>query len=171
MDRYETTYGYRGSRWMKRIVVASDGSPASARGLEEVADLAPRIGANVIVVFVRHVPATAMMAPGVTTAPVAQSLDEQETQVRQEVLRVLGGAGVSWEFVVRSGSPGEEILRVADETAADLVVVGSNRHSSLHNLILGSTAAYLAGHSPAPVLVMRSKVARAHAHELATAVH
>jgi nucleotide-binding universal stress UspA family protein len=53
MERYETTYGYRGSRWMKRIVVAADGSAASTRGLEEVADLAPRVGANVVVVFVR----------------------------------------------------------------------------------------------------------------------
>jgi nucleotide-binding universal stress UspA family protein len=42
---------------------------------------------------------------------------------------------------------------------ADLVVVGSNRHSSLHNLLLGSTAAYLTAHSQAAVLVMRSKAA------------
>jgi nucleotide-binding universal stress UspA family protein len=170
MDRYETTYGYRGSRRMKRIVVAADGSPASTRGLEEVADLAPRVGANAVVVFVRHVPATAMIAPGVAGAAVAQTLDEQEVEVRQQVLRLLGGTGVSWEFVVRSGSPGEEILHVADETGADLVVVGSNRHSSLHNLILGSTAAYVAAHSQAPVLVMRSKVAGAPVHELAKAI-
>jgi nucleotide-binding universal stress UspA family protein len=112
-----------------------------------------------------------MIAPGVAGAAVAQSLDEQEAEVRQEVLRLLGGTGVSWELVVRSGSPGEEILQVADETAADLVVVGSNRHSSLHNLILGSTAAYLAAHSQAPVLVMRSRVAGAPVHEMATAIH
>jgi len=164
MDRYETTYAYRGSRWIKRIVVAADGSPASTRGLKEVADLAPRVGANVVVVFVRHVPATALMAPSVAGGVVAQTLDEQEAEVRQEVLRLLGGTGVSWELVVRAGSPGEEILQVADETGADLVVVGSNRHSSLHNLILGSTAAYLAAHSQAPVLVMRSKEARAPVH-------
>jgi nucleotide-binding universal stress UspA family protein len=63
---------------------------------------------------------------------------------------------VEWELVVRAGSPGEEIVQVADETGADLVLVGSNRHSSLHNLLLGSTAAYLATHLKAPVLVMRA---------------
>jgi nucleotide-binding universal stress UspA family protein len=36
-------------------------------------------------------------------------------------------------------------------------VLGSNRHSSLHSLVLGSTAADLATHSRAPVLVMRSR--------------
>lgn len=68
-----------------------------------------------------------------------------------------GGTGAGWELVVRAGSLGEEIVQVADETDADLVVVGSNRHSSMHNLLLGSTAAYLATHSKAPVLVMRAR--------------
>jgi nucleotide-binding universal stress UspA family protein len=146
-----------GSSWIKRIVVAADGSPASIRGLEQVADLAPRIGARVVAVFVRHLPAGAMMAPGMTTAPSAEALDDEESEVRRDVTRLLGGTGAGWEFVVRAGSPGEEIVEVADETGADLVVVGSNRHSSLHNLVLGSTAAYLATHSKAPVLVMRPK--------------
>jgi nucleotide-binding universal stress UspA family protein len=159
METGESTYGYRGSRWIKRIVVAADGSPASSQGLEQVADLAPRVGAKVVVVYVRHLPATALMAPGIADPTMVQTLDDQEAAVRQEAVRALGGTGVDWEMVVRAGSPGEEIVQVADESGADLVVVGSNRHSSLHNLFLGSTAAYLAAHSQAPVLVMRSKTA------------
>jgi len=158
MDPRDTTYGDSGASWIRQIVVAADGSPASAQGLERVADLAPRVGAKVTVVFVRHLPATAL-ASGVADAALVGALDDQESEVRQEVLRLLGGTGVRWEFVVRTGSPGEEIVQVADETRADLVVVGSNRHSSLHNLLLGSTAAYLATHSGAPVLVMRSREA------------
>ena len=146
-----------GSSWIRRIVVAADGSPASARGLEQVADLAKRLGAHVVAVFVRHLPVTTLMAPGMTTAPSTEALDDQEAEVRRDVTSVLGGSGVGWEFVVRAGSPGDEIVQVADETGADLVVVGSNRHSSLHNLLLGSTAAYLATHSKAPVLVMRPR--------------
>jgi len=159
METGESTYGYRGSRWIKRIVVAADGSPASSQGLEQVADLAPRVGAKVVVVYVRHLPVSAMMPPGIADSTMVQTLDDQEAGVRQEALRALGGRGIEWEVVVRAGSPGEEIVQVADESAADLVVGGSNRHSSLHNLFLGSTAAYLAAHSQAPVLVMRSKVA------------
>jgi nucleotide-binding universal stress UspA family protein len=160
MDTGESTYGYRGAMWIKRIVVAADGSPASSQGLEQVADLATRVGAKVVVVFVRHLPATAMIAPGMGDPTIVETLDEQEAGVRQEAARALGTAGVDWEIVVRAGSPGEEIVQVADESGADLVVVGSNRHSSLHNLFLGSTAAYLAAHSEAPVLVMRSKAAK-----------
>ena len=126
------------------------GHPPSTQGLKQVADLAPRIGAKVIVVYVRHLPATAVVAPGTPDAGLIETLDDQEAEVRQEVQRLFGGRDAEWEFVVRSGSPGEEIVQVADESGADLVVVGSNRHSSLHNLLLGSTAAYLATHSRAP---------------------
>ena len=154
-----------GSTWIKRILVAADGSPASVQGLQQVANLAAGIGAKVIVVYVRHFPGTALMASGGGDPLLVEALEEQESEVRQEVLRFLGGSGVAWELVVRVGSPGEEIVKVAEERGADLVVVGSNRHSSLHNLLLGSTAAYLATHSRAPVLVMRSRAAVPTAEE------
>src|SRR5712692_10139842 len=121
MDPRETTYGDSPSSWIRWIVIAADGSPASSVGLERVADLAPRVGAQVTVVYVRHLPATAL-ASGIADASLMEALDDQESAVRQEVLRLLGGTGVEWELVVRTGSPGEEIVEVADESGADLVV-------------------------------------------------
>jgi nucleotide-binding universal stress UspA family protein len=147
-----------GPTWIRRIVVAADGSPASVRGLEQAADLAARIGAKVLVVHVRHVPAAASMGSAIAAPSILDSLDELESEVRQQAVRILGSSGAAWDFVVRSGSAGEEIVRFVTESGADIVVVGSNRHSSLHNLLLGSTAAYLTAHSPAPVLVMRALV-------------
>jgi nucleotide-binding universal stress UspA family protein len=121
-----------------------------------VADLANRVGAEVVVVHVRHLPAVALMGSGVADGSVTEALDELESEVRQQSIRILGGDGIGWKFEVRVGSPGEEIVKAVEETGADLVVVGSNRHSTLHNLLLGSTAAHLTAHSPAPVLVMRA---------------
>ena len=158
MGQLETAYSGGGGSWIRRVVVAADGSPASNRGLEQVADLAHRLAAKVVVVFVRHVPATAMLGNGVAQPWMLETLDEQESEVRQVATRLVGSTGVAWEFEVRTGSPGEEIVKVVESNGADLLVVGSNRHSSMHNLLLGSTAAYLATHSPAPVLVMRSDV-------------
>jgi nucleotide-binding universal stress UspA family protein len=156
MDRLDGTIGAGGSSWIRKVVVAADGSPASLQGLERAADLAVRLGAKVVVVFVRHFPATALMASPVTEPNLMAALDEQESEVRQAVLRLVGSTGVAWEFVVRLGSPGEEIVKVAEEKSVDLIVIGSDRHSSLHNLLLGSTAAYVTTHSPSPVLVVRS---------------
>jgi nucleotide-binding universal stress UspA family protein len=153
-----------GPTWIRRIVVAADGSPASVRGLEQATDLAVRVGAKVVVVHVRHIPTMAMAGPTTSEALMLDSLDELESEVRQQAVRILGTSGASWDFIVRSGSAGEEIVKVASEMGADIVVVGSNRHSSLHNLLLGSTAAYLTAHSPVPVLVMRSLVPAEVAH-------
>jgi len=114
----------RETSWINRIVVAADGSPASRRGLEQVSALAPRIGAQVTVVFVRHLPAAALMTPGVANDKVIEALDEQEAEVRQEAVRLLGATGAEWDFTVREGSPGEEVVKVVKETDADLVVVG-----------------------------------------------
>jgi nucleotide-binding universal stress UspA family protein len=139
-------------------VVAADGSPASNKGLEQVADVAHRLGAEVVVVFVRHLPSTAVLGNGMAQPAMLETLDEQESEVRQAVMRLVGSTGVAWEFEVREGSPGEEIVKVVEAKSADLLVVGSNRHSSIHNLLLGSTAAYVATHSRAPVVVMRANV-------------
>jgi len=159
MDSLATTYSNSNPNWIKRIVVAADGSPASVLGLQQVAELAPRMGAKIVVVYVRHFPATAVIAPGFAETSVLRAMDDQESEVRQLVLRLVGATGVAWEYMVRVGSPGEEIAKVAEETGADLIVVGSNRHSSFHDLLLGSTAAYLATHSRSSVLVMRSRSA------------
>jgi nucleotide-binding universal stress UspA family protein len=159
MESRETNQQNDGSSWIRRIVVAADGSPASRQGLEQVSKLAPGIEASVTVVFVRHLPTAALMAPGMTNQLVLESLNELEAMVRQEAIRILGGTGIAWEFAVRDGSPGEELVKAVIDTRADLVVVGSNRHSSLHNLLLGSTAAHLTAHSPVPVLIMRAKPA------------
>jgi nucleotide-binding universal stress UspA family protein len=150
--------------WIRRIVVAADGSPASIRGLEQATELARRIAAKVVVVHVRHVPPMAMIGWSMSAPSMLESLDELESEVRREAVRILGSSGVAWDFVVREGSAGEEIVKAVSEVSADIVVVGSNRHSSLHNLVLGSTAAYLASHSPVPVLVMRALVPAAAAH-------
>jgi nucleotide-binding universal stress UspA family protein len=159
MDSLASTYGNSNPSWIKRIVVAADGSPASILGLQQVADLAPRMGAKVVVVYVRHLPATALMASGGADVSLMQAMDEMESEVRQLVLRLVGATGVAWEYMVRVGSPGEEIAKVADEVHADLIVVGSNRHSSLHDLLLGSTAAYLSTHARSSVLVIRDRSA------------
>jgi nucleotide-binding universal stress UspA family protein len=159
MDSLASTYGNSNPSWIKRIVVAADGSPASILGLQQVADLAPRMGAKVVVVYVRHLPATALMASGGADVSLMQAMDEMESEVRQLVLRLVGATGVAWEYMVRVGSPGEEIAKVADEVRADLIVVGSNRHSSLHDLLLGSTAAYLSTHARSSVLVIRDRSA------------
>jgi nucleotide-binding universal stress UspA family protein len=139
--------------WVRHVVVPADSSPASRQGLALAADVARRTGARVTVVHVRHVPVGTSMSPASMSGPVAETLNEMEAEVRAAAAEVLDG--VRWDLVVRSGSPGEQILEAVKDLGGNLVIIGSKRHSSIHNVLLGSTSAYLAAHSPVPVLVAR----------------
>jgi nucleotide-binding universal stress UspA family protein len=55
---------------------------------------------------------------------------------------------------VSSNSVPEEILRVARERDADLIVLGATRHSGLRRWFLGSTALRVSRRSVLPVLVL-----------------
>ena len=55
---------------------------------------------------------------------------------------------------VEEGTPWKVILRVADEMDADVIVMGTRKHSTWGQVVLGSTAAKTLGHSKRPVLVV-----------------
>src|SRR5690606_13617820 len=57
----------------------------------------------------------------------------------------------------RIGEPAEEILRLADEARADVVVVGTHGRSGIDRLLLGSVAERVVRHAGCPVLVMRAR--------------
>lgn len=56
---------------------------------------------------------------------------------------------------VRRGDPAEAILRVAEDQAADLIVVGSRGLSTVARFFLGSVAERVARHALCPVLLVR----------------
>lgn len=68
------------------------------------------------------------------------------------IVKEYEGAGI--EQVVRVGSIGPEILRVAKERAVDLIVMASHRPEMLDYLI-GPNAAHVSRHASCSVLVLR----------------
>jgi nucleotide-binding universal stress UspA family protein len=159
MSKEETVRETVGPSWLKQVVVAADASPASNEGLNLAADIARRTGTRLAVVHVRHALAGSLIGPGLAIGVISETLDELEVLTRAAATEQLEGTRIDWELVVRTGSPGEEILSFAESVDADMIVVGSNRHSSIHNLVLGSTSEYLRSHSRSAVLVVRPRIA------------
>jgi nucleotide-binding universal stress UspA family protein len=77
------------------------------------------------------------------------------------------GSQVQVETIVADGEPGEEILRVAKERQADLLVIGSHGRTGLGRVLMGSVAEEVARKSPCPVLIVRAP--HEIAHTVATA--
>jgi len=64
-------------------------------------------------------------------------------------------AGVATEFVQRVGNPGQAICQQAQESEADVIMVGSHGRTGLSELLIGSVSNYVLHHAPCSVFVLR----------------
>lgn len=77
-------------------------------------------------------------------------LDEVRSQLEQ--------AGVEYEVrqLVRGMDPAEDLINVAAEVAAELIIIGLRRRTPVGKLILGSNAQRVLLDAPCPVLAVKA---------------
>jgi nucleotide-binding universal stress UspA family protein len=77
----------------------------------------------------------------------------------ESVRRELEAAGVEVEVrqQVRGHEPAEEVVTLAAQENAELIVIGLRRRSSLGKFIMGSTAQRILLDAPCPVLAVKAK--------------
>ena len=137
----------------RRILVAYDGSEAARHALEAALDLAELGGGSVEALGVEG----PLPRYAATIGEVDEMVREREryfAEVLNEAHAVAAGRAQEISTVVRPGHAAEIIVRHAEETQADLIVVGHRGHF-LHDFALGSTAARVTRHAHCPVLVVR----------------
>ena len=76
----------------------------------------------------------------------------------QEIESQLEEAGVEFEVrqFVRGLEPAEDLIEIATETSAELIVIGLRRRTPLGKLILGSNAQQVLLDSKCPVLAVKA---------------
>lgn len=81
-------------------------------------------------------------------------IEQQLDQVRDE----LKGSGVEHEVrhFVRGLEPAEDLISIAGEVEAELIVIGLRRRTPVGKLILGSNAQRVLLDSPCPVLAVKA---------------
>ncbi|MEO6018719.1 MAG: universal stress protein [Knoellia sp.] len=65
------------------------------------------------------------------------------------------GVDVTVRQLIRGNEPSEDLLSVADEVGADLIVIGLRRRTPVGKLILGSTAQRILLDASCPVLAVK----------------
>jgi nucleotide-binding universal stress UspA family protein len=141
------------------VVVGLDGSAASWDALAWGRGEARRLGASVIAVFVSPVGATGLATLAVAvggalpidSALIHDSRAEQADHLRAQ-LAAEAVADPTIVFVHSRGDPAREILRVAKESNADVIVVG--RSTKVRHHVAGSLGHCLVGKRHAPVVVV-----------------
>lgn len=88
-------------------------------------------------------------------AAEARRFDEELTKVQSE----LDEAGIDHEVraLVRGQEPSEDLIAVAEETAAEFIVIGLRRRTPVGKLILGSNAQRILLDASCPVLAVKAE--------------
>ena len=144
----------------KRIVCPVDFSESSMRALNYARSLAREADAQLTVL---HVSSPELEIPfdypvGDTSLSLAefQKRREQEAQRRLEAAISAEDAAYSKpDHLLTRGKPWREILRVAAERAADLIVMGVQGRGAADLMFFGSTTQHVVRQATCPVLTLR----------------
>ena len=143
------------------LLVPLDGDREHEHGLTVAADLAQVCGARLHLVMV--VPtlgtlpgqdsASARLLPGATSALLDLAQDDAEAHLREQVAR-LQARGLLVTAGVQRGDPATTIVRTAEQSDANVVVLGTHGRSGLEAFWSESVAPQVIGRSHVPLLLV-----------------
>ena len=141
------------------IVVGYDGAERSSKALDRAIDEAREDDAKLVVVAVAEMPlnpegpqnfgtlddSPARMIPLVEPPELEPVLAEAKERVES--------AGLTGEYMWAAGDPANEIVEVAKDRKAGLIVIGSHHHSRLARLLGADVAAQIKRDAGCDVIV------------------
>ena len=143
-----------------RIVVGTDGSDTAAEAVRQAVDLAKLSGAQLSIVSA-YEPVSKRRIEGEQQGAPADV--QHEIGPREDVNLVLDGAaaaakreGLEVQTHPVEGGPSDALLSVAEETGADLIVVGNKGMTGAKRFLLGSVPNNVSHHAPCSVMIVRT---------------
>lgn len=137
----------------RRVLVATDTSPASAGAEQAGIELAARSGASLI--FLSVIDPSGLRLPG---GLFHTRVDQVRTARELTLAGIVDDARakrVSAHFLIWEGDPGASVIEAAEAEGADLIIVGSHARGAVGRLLLGSVSSYVVDHGRRPVVVIR----------------
>ena len=133
---------------VEKILVAVDGSKYADRALEYAVQLAKNYRANLALLHVEEDKLVRIGGPQVMdcVGTVGECILKDASRK---------AAGMSFDKLLKFGSPAETIIKVAKKAGVDLIVVGSRGLSSVQRFLLGSVSDDISLHSMSSVLIVK----------------
>ena len=145
----------------KQIVVAYDYSESAAAALRRGIDLACEDPRNVlhflVIIDPRHSLAALPSDGPVDDAYASRVQADLSDHLRAAFDQRIARGEVHFFAHARFGKAADEILQLAAEVGADLILMGSNGHTGLRRALLGSVAEHVVRGAGCPVMVERAK--------------
>jgi nucleotide-binding universal stress UspA family protein len=135
-----------------RILLATDGSREAELAATTAVDLAEKTDCELHVVYVE--PALPMIADFAEPGP-ERTQPESRRLLDEQVERIRAAGGIVAGAHLRLGRPDNQIVWVAEEVGAGLIVIGSRGHGGVRRALMGSVSDSVVRHAHCPVLVVR----------------
>lgn len=157
---------------IETILYATDLSPRAPEVFRYAMSLAQRYGAKIVIAHAVEPlsPYGKSMVDLYLSKETSEELHEQarerlveeirnrlELFCTEELCTDPEGRDRVTDIVIREGHPVDVILREAERTQADLVVLGSHGHTAVGEILLGSVAHRVMQRAPVPVFLVRHR--------------
>jgi nucleotide-binding universal stress UspA family protein len=144
----------------RSIVVGTDGSETATEAVRQAVELAKATNSRIELVSAyepvssQRLREESQQVPGDMQWMVNPREDVDTTL--NEATEIANEAGVAVQHHARQGDPADAILDVAEETKADLIVVGNKGMTGARRFLLGSVPNKVSHHAPCSVLIIRT---------------
>jgi nucleotide-binding universal stress UspA family protein len=139
----------------KKIILASDGSDNAQRAAQAAIDLAKGLFISSIIIthIVTQPPEQSRMVKA--QFDVHALLEDDAKTALNRTITALTHEGLSYELKVAIGDPAVEIVTIAKNEMADLIIIGSRGLGALRGVLLGSVSQKIAQAAPCPVMIVK----------------
>jgi nucleotide-binding universal stress UspA family protein len=139
----------------EKIMVAVDGSETSNKAAKAGIELAKLSGSKVTAVYIADVNRLANLAGcGEFSDQIRECMLKEGKKATGYVKKLSDEAVISCEMIIAEGDPSMELLRISQESGADLLVLGSVGRSGLNRFLLGSVAEKIVKHTKVTVMMV-----------------
>jgi len=143
---------------IKKIIFATDFSDTSRDASYHALLLAQTFKAELKALHVFDINAWSIPSHDyLATDAVVEGLEEAIQRGKNALKELAESFDLEVETIFTEGDPGHEIVRVAEELNADLIVLGTHGYSGWKRFTIGSVAELVVRHAPCAVLTIRPK--------------
>lgn len=138
------------------ILVAIDGSDAGERAFARAVDEARVWNARLHIVYVVETGLFSSLPADNTVELMYRVLEKEGQESLNKAKLAAAAKGVGSSTYMKQGHAGSEIVSLAAQEKADLIVVGSHGKSQTDRLLIGSVSTFVVTHSTVTTMVVRS---------------
>jgi nucleotide-binding universal stress UspA family protein len=149
----------------RKIVVPTDFSDCSMKGLGYAKNLAHEFGSTLVLLHAVH-PQYYVTSDEYARYDFPLLLNQVEKVAEAQMTELVEKTdweGIKVKSAVELGHPGQEICDRARDRRADLIVTATHGRTGLKHVFIGSTAEFVVRHAHCPVLVVPTRSASAFA--------